>query len=877
MMPSASDSSVLRARRLPLVLALTLAGLLLPASPLLADGWPMGGAIPQRTAWCGEEVPGGLWPVWYRPIEPYIPQNIQVIVTEGRLYLSTARGLYCIKADNGELAWVYPTELPLGHCPTVVDGVVYVGGFDRKIHAIGAATGKGLWTFDGAGAAFHTNPLVIGGKVYAGNRDGNLYCIGAHKAPNAGKLIWKFPTGGPVNQSAAYDDGKVYFTSMDLHGYCLDAETGKQVWQTEKFGYNSGFHSWWPVVWAAKKMVVFVGTTPNYRAGSSPGRRALGKDYHAAEHEALYGSSQRGAIGETGTAAGDWAEGTPTVDMSKGVEYYQQYPYRRGVFVVDMASGKEYTFDHNGKPAYAPFMWTGSKQSSQRTAPAIGPDNVLYLNTHFRVAGTFGRGQVCGWTLGSKYLSTPSGRKDNAWDEPLGFCLGGQYVYWSLCCDRESGSYKITGGGGAQWTSYNLSRLAPGYDVMWKAVGDQDGTGNRLWGAYGSHNGIYHNHTVDQNPPIPYKGLVYWHRSNCLLAFGKGGKAKLDLAKIQPVKDAAFVPHDENWLKTRLAEEVRKILQAGHLRTGYFDGGQYWNRPVWGDNLNDYYAQPGDTLWALARALPYLSPDLQGQARQYMKKEFEKYPPHQVAHVGWQGAGREWCNIPPEVAKEMERMGPSPRAMCVFYQFPPQAAYAMWKYAQVFGGAEELLEQARRVIRDPVPDDKALNEFCYIANAFIAGYVGYLNLEKMAGKPESADIRQQLDRLMKLRADNFTKVTPWTDTSRGSHIKRMSVFRNYLYLTAELADYLRTNALDKVQDSLDHINFVAPYWFVTRYEGCLQESNIQNLSDYNCVFQAHAWILKKPRAELDKYLDVPAWRVGDMDYIQQLASLLEAK
>ena len=62
---------------------------------------------------------------------------------------------------------------------------------------------------------------------------------------------------------------------MDLHGYCLNAETGKQVWKTEKFGYNSGFHSWWPVVWVAKKKVVFVGTTPNYRAGSSPGRRAL--------------------------------------------------------------------------------------------------------------------------------------------------------------------------------------------------------------------------------------------------------------------------------------------------------------------------------------------------------------------------------------------------------------------------------------------------------------------------------------------------------------------------------------------------------------------------------------------------------------------------
>ena len=179
MMPNTASSSVLCARWLPLLLALTFADLLLPASPLPADGWPMGGANPQRTAWCSEEVRGRLSPVWYRPIEPYISQNVQVIVTEGRLYLSTARGLYAFKADSGEVAWVYPTELPLGHSPTVVDGVVYVGGFDRKIHVIDAKTGKGLWTFDGAEAGFHTNPLVIGGKLYAGNRDGNLYCIGA--------------------------------------------------------------------------------------------------------------------------------------------------------------------------------------------------------------------------------------------------------------------------------------------------------------------------------------------------------------------------------------------------------------------------------------------------------------------------------------------------------------------------------------------------------------------------------------------------------------------------------------------------------------------------------------------------------------------------
>ena len=70
---------------------------------------------------------------------------------------------------------------------------------------------------------------------------------------------------------------------------------------------------------------------------------------------------------------------------------------------------------------------------------------------------------------------------------------------------------------------------------------------------------------------------------------------------------------------------------------------------------------------------------------------------------------------------------------------------------------------------------------------------------------------------------------------------------------------------------------MAPYWFVTHYEGCLQESTIQNLHDYGSVFAAWAWILREPRGELQKFLDVPAFAVGDLNYLHQLVSLLEAE
>ena len=45
-----------------------------PSAPAEA-AWPMAGANPQRTSWTPEEVPGQLRPVWFRPIEPFIPQK----------------------------------------------------------------------------------------------------------------------------------------------------------------------------------------------------------------------------------------------------------------------------------------------------------------------------------------------------------------------------------------------------------------------------------------------------------------------------------------------------------------------------------------------------------------------------------------------------------------------------------------------------------------------------------------------------------------------------------------------------------------------------------------------------------------------------------
>jgi outer membrane protein assembly factor BamB len=133
--------------------------------PVVIDGdWPMLAANPERTSWSTEEVRGELNIEWYRPIEPYIHYKIQPIAANGQVYVSTARGLYAFSATDGSLSWVYPTEIPLGHSPTIatVNGksIAFVGGYDRKIHAIDAITGDALegYTPYEAGAGFETNP-----------------------------------------------------------------------------------------------------------------------------------------------------------------------------------------------------------------------------------------------------------------------------------------------------------------------------------------------------------------------------------------------------------------------------------------------------------------------------------------------------------------------------------------------------------------------------------------------------------------------------------------------------------------------------------------------------------------------------------------------
>lgn len=825
-----------------------------------AGEWPMAGANPQRTSRTTEEVRGRLQVLWYRPFEAYIQNRTQLVAAGGRIYVSTSRGLYALRADSGEIDWVYPTAMPLGHSPTVIDGVAYVGGYDRRLHAVDAATGRPLWTFE-AGAGFATNPLVVGCHVYAGSRDGTMYAVYNDGHPRRGELAWSYATGGPILFSAAYRDGVIVFASEDQHAYALWADSGELLWRSEKLPAGNGFHSWWPVV--AGDLVVLPGSR-GYRPFTPPGLDNT--PWAKGDDELFDGLAADEPVGAT------LPDGT--LDMTAALDYLEQRPWRRSYFLLDFVTGAEWSTDRDGdgRPEYAPLLNTGTN-SGNRYPPAVGADGRLYTFNHY--LGLYGH--VAAWTPGAASIDVLTDGRI-AYDEPLAYSIGGNVAYWNHCCDRSAGGFDIATG--ERWTyfEYNLDELIPGYDALYAGTDEA-----RAVAVFGGWNGVYGTHG-DQNPPVPYAGRVYLHRSNVVIAWAPAGAATaLPLAGAEPA-EALAVPSDAAWLQERLSAEVRKIVEAGHLRPGFGNEGGFClhGRSRAGDQLCDYWHNPADTIYVLTRALPHLPADLQASLRTYLQREFADYPPYEYTSVGWsEGAAREWADLMPEVQADL---GSYPATMWSTFDFPgwtgpdwkwtPHTFYALWKYAEAFGGAREIFEASRERLWTP-PADDVLLRFPFALNAWIAGHVGYLELERLAGLPESADKRATLDRLLALRVSGFAKDNPVGPDSHDA-TQVLSVARNFMFLTPELGRYLREHALERVREAFAEYERVAPYWFVSRYEATYGEDVMHHLYDLNALFAVKALVFEEPRAELVRYLDVPAFARGDLFYILNLVQALEA-
>ncbi|MEU8034594.1 serine/threonine-protein kinase [Streptomyces sp. NPDC049099] len=156
-------------------------------------------------------------------------------VVDGTVYIGgTDKKVYALDAATGTPRWTHTTGSIwrffltfslAASSPAVVDGTVYIGSWDKRVYALDAATGTPHWTHT-TGGGVQSSPAVMDGTVYIGSNDNKVYALDAA----TGTPQWTHTTGGAVESSPAVVDGTVYIGSWDSKVYALDAATGTPEW-----------------------------------------------------------------------------------------------------------------------------------------------------------------------------------------------------------------------------------------------------------------------------------------------------------------------------------------------------------------------------------------------------------------------------------------------------------------------------------------------------------------------------------------------------------------------------------------------------------------------------------------------------------------------
>lgn len=153
--------------------------------------------------------------------------------------------------DQLKLDWALdvPDAVSINSTPLTIDGVIYFSADRAIVHAVDAASGQLLWSYDpqswkhaprGFGIGFNTNRGIAHwqDRIFVGTADGRLVALAAKD----GRVLWAsraFPLGSrkAINGAPRAFDGKVFIgnsgAEYGTRGYveAYDAETGERLWR----------------------------------------------------------------------------------------------------------------------------------------------------------------------------------------------------------------------------------------------------------------------------------------------------------------------------------------------------------------------------------------------------------------------------------------------------------------------------------------------------------------------------------------------------------------------------------------------------------------------------------------------------------------------
>ena len=200
---------------------------------------------------------------------------------------------YLLCTDHGTGETVWKADRPKGFSwstPSIAkhDGreiaLVSVG---KHVDAYDTADGSLLWTLDGLEGAFIASPTPIaGGAIIGSSRKAHTVAIRfGSNAKAMPEIVWRATEAASYFSSPLVHQSRVYMVSKAGVAFCLDAESGEEIWRSRLEGPN------WASPIGLKDRVYFCGVngvTEVIEAGTSFTRIARNS---LSEESRLYGTA----------------------------------------------------------------------------------------------------------------------------------------------------------------------------------------------------------------------------------------------------------------------------------------------------------------------------------------------------------------------------------------------------------------------------------------------------------------------------------------------------------------------------------------------------------------------------------------------------------
>ena len=156
------------------------------------------------------------------------------LCTDGLVIVGAASGgIWAFDARTGRRRWHLPTATAVVGDGLVDRSSLYIGLGVGSVGRIDLRSGKLLWRYDYGQGQAQGRPTLADGKLVFGAWDRHLYCLDAA----TGRCLWKWNNGRPgVFLSPGHvvpriAGGKVFIVAPDRAVTCLDLATGRQLWR----------------------------------------------------------------------------------------------------------------------------------------------------------------------------------------------------------------------------------------------------------------------------------------------------------------------------------------------------------------------------------------------------------------------------------------------------------------------------------------------------------------------------------------------------------------------------------------------------------------------------------------------------------------------